>query len=304
MVQRVFDVHTHFTIETSAIAEDAKDIGFAVMNKSTDEHLAFMDRLGITYSLLSCPTLKYLDDPQRCLDYVRQVNNAGAEIKKNYPDRMGFAASLPLPYVDAAVEELRRAWNELGASAVCLCSNYEGMYLGDDRLEPLFDALEDLGCPVIVHPAAPQVYPKAPITGQVLPMYEFITDTTRTFLDIFASGTLLRHPSVKMVVPHSGSCLPVALDRFHGIMRAQGRDLEVPLDQLYFDLACDAFPRGVPILLQLTEPSHILYGTDYPAIPEMVLKAHLQNAKDCPQLQGHVDDVLWNNAAGLFGRKL
>lgn len=80
-------------------------------------------------------------------------------------------------------------------------------------------------------------------------------------------------------------------------------DVEVPLDQLYFDLACDAFPRGVPILLQLTEPFHIMYGTDYPAIPEMVLKGHLRNAKDCPQLQGHVDDVLWNNAAELFGMK-
>ena len=98
--------------------------------------------------------------------------------------------------------------------------------------------------------------------------------------------TLNRHPEVKVVVPHSGSCLPVALDRFYGIMRVKGENVTVPLDQLYFDLACDAFPRGVPILLTLTDPAHILYGTDYPAIPEPVLKGHLHSAMTCPQLQG------------------
>ncbi len=297
---KVYDVHTHFTIETSAVAEDAEALGFAVANKSLDEHLEVMDRLGITYSLLTCPTIKYLDDADRCIEYCRQVNDAGAKITRTYPERFGFAATLPLPYVDAAAEELERARTELGAMAVCLCSNYDGMYLGNEKLEPLFDALEQTHCPAILHPTAPQEYPKEPITGKVLPMYEFITDTTRTLLDMFASEILLRHPSVKVVVPHSGSCLPIALDRFNGIMRSLGRNVQVPLDQLYFDLACDAFPRGVPILLTLTDASHIMYGTDFPAIPEFVLKGHLQSAKDCPELAEKVEDVLWNNAAGLF----
>lgn len=148
------------------------------------------------------------------------------------------------------------------------------------------------------------VYPKSPVTGKILPMYEFITDTTRTVLDVFASETLVRYSNVKLVVPHSGSCLPIAIDRFRGIMSVTGRTVEIPTDQLYFDLACDSFPNGVPILLTMTDTSHILYGTDFPAIPETVLERHLHSAKTCPQLEGSLEEVFWKNGERLFFDKL
>ncbi|WP_346697879.1 amidohydrolase family protein [Catenibacillus scindens] len=298
---KIFDVHTHFTVETGRISEDAEKIGYAVENKSAGEHVKFMERSGIERALLTCPTQKNMDDEDACAAYCRQVNEQGAKLVRDYPERFLFAASLPLPWAKKTVEELEYAVTRLGARAVGLCSNYRGIYLGDPSFEPVFAAIERLGVPVLLHPAAPLVYPKNPMTGKILPMYEFITDTTRTLLDLFAARTLNRHPEVKVVVPHSGSCLPVALDRFYGIMRVKGENVTVPLDQLYFDLACDAFPRGVPILLTLTDPAHILYGTDYPAIPEPVLKGHLHSAMTCPHLQGHVEDVMWGNARKLFG---
>ncbi|MBO5657498.1 MAG: amidohydrolase [Agathobacter sp.] len=299
---KVFDLHTHFTIETSAVSEDSTKIGFVVENKSTQEHLDAMDRLGITFSLVSCPTLKYLDDKDKCVAYCRQVNDAGAALVKEHPDRFGFAASLPLPFVEESIAELRRAYTELGAMAVGMCSNYNGMYLGDTALLPLFDAMNELGCVALLHPAAPLEYPKGPITGKILPMYEFITDTTRTLLDLFATGTLDSRPNVRLVIPHTGSCLPIAIDRFWGVLRSQGKNANLPLNQLYFDLACDAYPRAVPILLTLTDTNHICYGTDYPAIPEFVLKRHMDNTHNCPSFEGVLEDVLWNNAAKLFAR--
>lgn len=302
-MKKIYDVHTHFNTETSRIAEDSASIGFTVTNRSIEEHLESMDRLGVSFSLISCPTLKFLDQPDACRDYCRQVNDTGAGIRDAHPDRIAFAATLPLPDVAAAVAELKRAWNTLGASAVCLSSNYAGMYLGDPALEPLFDELNQLQCPVLLHPIAPPAFPKTPITGKILPMFEFIADTTRTVLDMITAGTLTRHPNLKVVVPHSGSCLPVALDRMKGVMQGMGRPFEIDLKQLYFDLACDAFPHGVPILMTWAEADHILYGTDYPAIPEFVLRQHLQNTMECPQLAGYTDDVLWNNAQKLFTRK-
>ena len=297
----VFDVHAHFTVETSEISEDAQKIGYAVHNKSIEQHLAFMDRVGIGYTVLTCPTQKFLDDKEKCVAYCREVNNKGSKIIRSYSDRFGFAAALPLPYVDEAIEELKRDV-DLGACAVSFCSNYNGMYMGDPALEPLFNLINEIGCPIIVHPAAPLVYPENPITGKILPMYEFITDTTRTLLDLFASEVLNRYPNVKVVVPHSGSCLPVALDRFYGITRVSGKNYKVPMHQLYFDLACDAFPHGVPVLLTMTDKNHILYGSNFPAIPEPVLEMHMKNARECPELTDHVEDVLWNNAAALFGK--
>ena len=227
-MRQIIDMHTHFSIETGAVSEDAERIGFAVENKSLSKHLAAMDRLGITHAVLSCPTLKYLDDPDACEAYCRQVNDAGAAIVRSHPERFSFAAILPLPDVSAAEAEAKRAISELGACAVGMCSNYNGMYLGDERLIPLFDLLDETGSTILLHPAAPPVWPEAPITGKVLPMYEFITDTTRTVLDLIDSGILSSHPKVRIVVPHTGSCLPVALDRYYGIMRAQGKMHEAP----------------------------------------------------------------------------
>ncbi|MCQ2559013.1 MAG: amidohydrolase [Oscillospiraceae bacterium] len=297
----VFDIHTHFSIEETAISEDADKLGYVVENHSIEEHLASMDRLGISFALLSCPTLKYLDDRERCIAYCHQANLAGAAIVAAHPDRFRFAALLPLPYADAACEELLFCVNELHASAVGLCSNYNGHYLGEAAFECVFQLMNEKHLVGLLHPAAPLDYPKNPITGKILPMFEFITDTTRTLLDLFAFGTLKRSPNVRLVVPHSGSCLPVALDRYYGIMRSQGSTEPAPIDQLYFDLACDAYPRGAKILLTLTDHSHILYGTDYPAIPEFVLRNHLNTTRTFEDFCGHNEEILGQNALQLLG---
>ena len=297
---KIMDVHTHFTVETGRFSEDGGRIGYTVENKGIEEHLAFMDKVGIDFAVLSCPTQKFMDNKDKCIAYCRQVNDKGAQLVREYPDRFGFAAALPLPWAREAREELVRAVSELGACAVGLCSNYDGHYLGDRAFDIIFEEMNRLGCPGILHPAPPVDYPKRPVTGRILPMYEFITDTTRSVLDLFSAETLVRYPNVKLVVPHSGSCIPVALDRFLGIMSVTGKKVEIPINQLYFDLACDAFPNGVPILLNITDPSHILYGTDFPAIPEPVLVRHLHSAKTCPQLLEHLDKVMWENGELLF----
>lgn len=296
----IIDVHTHFSIETTSISEDSDKIGFTVENKSAEDHLAAMDRLGITKAILSCPTQKYLEDGDACTSYCRKVNEAGAIISGRNPEQFSFVSALPLPYVDRAIQELKYAADNLGAVGVGLCSNYRGMYLGSPELEPLYAEIEKRKIPIILHPAAPPTFPTEPVTGKILPMFEFIADTTRTLLDIFAAGVLNRHPGIRMVIPHSGSCLPVAMDRYYGVMSAKGGCEPIPLDQLYFDLACDAYPRGVKILLTLTDTKHILYGTDYPAIPEPVLVRHMENTKNCMELIGCLDDVLWKNAERLF----
>lgn len=138
----VIDVHTHFSIETSSVAEDAERIGFAVENKSAREHLDAMDRLGITRAILSCPTQKYMDDEEACSAYCREVNETGSELMHEFRDRFSFAASLPLPFVKSAVNELVYAVDELGAVGVGLCSNYRGMYLGNEALEPLWNEIK------------------------------------------------------------------------------------------------------------------------------------------------------------------
>ncbi len=295
----VVDVHTHFSIETSPVSGDAEKLGYRVENRSITEHLAVMDALGIDVAVLSCPTIKYTLERPCCIRYIREVNKEGSRLSREYPQRFVFAAALPLPFIPDALEELECAKAE-GACAAALVSNYEGMYLGDQRLEPLWTKLESLDMPVLLHPAAPQVYPSGPVTGKILPMFEFIVDTTRSVIDMICSGVFSRHPGLKVVVPHAGSCLPVALNRMRNVMLGTGRDVSLPVENLWYDLACDSFPQGVPILLEWTAPDHILYGTDFPAIPLPVLKDHLYAARTSPRLALFQEEILWKNAQALF----
>ena len=57
-------------------------------------------------------------------------------------------------------------------------------------------------------------------------------------------------------------------------------------------------------LLTLTTPDHILYGSDYPSLPDTVLKTNLRRLKQTlasdKELAGYADLFLWKNAEGLF----
>ena len=51
-----------------------------------------------------------------------------------YPGRIGLFASLPLPDLEASIEEAGRALDDLGADGVVFESNHHGVYLGDPVL--------------------------------------------------------------------------------------------------------------------------------------------------------------------------
>lgn len=297
----IYDVHAHYSTEQPGIASDSGKLGFDVQLHSIEDHIETMNHLGIARALISCPTQKYLEDKDACVNYVREANDIGAEIIKKYPDRFDFCLSLPLPYVDEAIEELKRVTNAYPAKAVMLISNSNGQYLGNEKLRPLFEEINRLALPVMIHPAAPVDYPKNTIAAKVLPMFEFIADTTRSVLDLMAAGYLANFPNIKLVIPHTGSCLPMAIDRYVQTMRVTKRDPGLCMDQLYYDIACDPYPNCLPSLLNITTPSHIFFGSDYPAIPEFVVKNNIEQTKsDSYFTKEEWEGVLFNNASTLF----
>ncbi|MBR1509823.1 MAG: hypothetical protein IJ623_04140 [Bacteroidales bacterium] len=48
-------------------------------------------------------------------------------------------------------------------------------------------------------------------------------------------------------------------------------DVDANISRLYFDLAGAATDDAIYMLLTITEPSHILYGSDYPYVAESAL---------------------------------
>ena len=307
------DMHCHMIPDSYLEAVKAHgmemDEGFPIPAWNVDAHLGFMADAGIRTSVLTMPAPQpFFGDGEESARICRRFNEEAAALKARYPGRFLFCAALPLPDVDRALEEARYALEVLGADGIKLASNSYGQYLGDPELEPLMAYLNGRKAVIITHPHKPSSVNDKLIAAVPLASYEYLAETTRAILNMVAHDVLVRYPDLKVVVPHCGSFLPNALPRFKGllpVMTAQGYmqpvDVEANLSRLYYDLAGAATDDAIESLLTIAEPSHILYGSDYPyvAAPALVgAKKALES-----RLAAHgltPEDILSNNAKTLF----
>src|SRR5690348_17624926 len=77
-----------------------------------------MDRFGDYRQVLvlAVPPLEEMGPPEIAADFAQMANDEMASLVAQHPDRFaGFAASLPLNDVEAALKELDRAVGDLGA---------------------------------------------------------------------------------------------------------------------------------------------------------------------------------------------
>ena len=308
------DVHSHMI--TASYMEALKshgmemDEGFPIPAWDAEAHLKFMDEVGIRTSVLTMPAPQpYFEDGAESAAVCRKFNEEAAALKALYPGRFLFCAALPLPDVERAVQEAAYALDVLGADGVKLATNSYGQYLGDPELEPLMDFLNSRGAVIITHPHKPSAVNDDLIAAVPLASYEYLAETTRAILNMVSHDVLVRYPDLKVVVPHCGSFLPGALPRFKGllpVMAAQGMmkdvDVDANISRLYFDLAGAATDDAIDALLTITEPTHILYGSDYPYVAAPALAGARKSLEK--RLASHgLDpaDVMSGNAARLFG---
>ena len=310
------DVHAHIVIPEYVDVLKAhgaeQEETFPLPAWDAERHVAFMDSAGIRTAVLTMPAPQpFYGDAEESAECIRRVNEVSAKVKRQYPGRFRFCAALPLPDVDAAIREAIYALDTLGADGVKLATNSRGQYLGDEALDPLMEVLNERCAVIIIHPHRPTPYPEKIIATTPLAMYEYPAETTRAVVNMLARNVLVRYPNLKVVVPHCGSFLPLALPRMKSILPAMVRqgymqpiDWEGNLSHLYFDLAGSPTPEVLHSLLTVTTPDHILYGSDYPYLPDAVLKANLQRLKQTlaadGELAGYAEMFLWGNAERLF----
>jgi predicted TIM-barrel fold metal-dependent hydrolase len=294
------DVHAHFL--TDSYVRRAREAGHELPDGvpawptwSAAAHLELMDRCSIETSMLSIssPGVHFGDDTA-ARRLAREVNEAGAETVREHPGRFGLFASLPLPDVDGALEEIAYAYDTLHADGVVLETNTHGTYLGDPDLEPVWAELGRRRAVVFLHPTSPVCWERSAL-GRPRPMIEFVFDTARTVTDLLMAGTLDRHRDLTVIVPHCGGALPVLADRIDGFMRMfmpEGTAAPGAVEQLrrlHYDLAGPALPRQLPALLNLVGPDRLLYGSDHCWTPAAGVEAHVAGLDAAPAPDGAGD---------------
>ena len=312
MAQGVIDVHSHIITPefVSALESEGRlmDEGFPLPKYNVDNHLRWMDEAGVQTSVLT------LAAPQpSSAEMVRQTNEAAARIKKEHPGRFLFCAALPLPDVSKAIEEAKYALDVLKADGIKLATNIDGQYLGAPELDTLFSVLNERKAVVILHPHRPEPVNQQVMQQTPLAMQEYLSETTRAVSNMISRNVLARYNNIKVIVPHCGAYLPLAIPRMKSltpVMQANKMvgeiDYEANLRTLYYDLAGAHSAETIRMLLTITTPDHLLYGSDYPYVAPQVLTQSLARMKDYLSKESDLVPlrkmILYQNANWLFGQ--
>ena len=310
MAQDVVDVHSHIITSefVSALDKEGRlmDEGFPLPKYGVENHLKWMDEAGVGTSVLT------LAAPQpTSADVVRQTNEAAARIKREHPGRFLFCAALPLPDVSKAIAEAKYALDVLKADGIKLATNVGGQYLGAPELDTLFSFLNERKAVIILHPHRPEPVNRQVMQQTPLAMQEYLSETTRAVTNMISRNVLARYNHIKVIVPHCGAYLPLAIPRMKSltpVMQANKMvgeiDYEANLRTLYYDLAGAHSPEVIRMLFTITTPDHLLYGSDYPYVAPQVLTQSLARMKQYLSTETDLapfrEMILYKNANQIF----
>jgi aminocarboxymuconate-semialdehyde decarboxylase len=193
---------------------------------------------------------------------ARAQNDFFATMVAEAPDRLRALGAVPLQDPESALEELRRCVLELGFAGVEIGTRVGERELMDPSFAPFFDAAEELGALVFVHPVDGTVDPRIIALGLTFGL-GMPGETAIAGAGLLTSDVLARRPGLRICLAHGAGSLPSILPRLELGEILRGKEDRPPVRSLY----CDSLTYDVSSLLLAVHrfgAEHVLLGTDYP----------------------------------------
>ncbi|HCY6467359.1 TPA: amidohydrolase family protein [Staphylococcus aureus] len=314
------DIHHHiipeFYLDALKEAGIDKAGGLKINNWQPENSIKMMDRLGIEVGItsISDPVVEPLE-PSKRKAIAREINLLQKQIIKEYPNRFGAFATLPLPDVDSAIEEVKYALDNLQLDGVGLLSNYNEVFLGDPQFEPLMKVLDERATVVFIHPSTPPDYVPRPKYMPVDFIAEFTFNTTRAAANLILSGTMDRYPNIKFILAHADGTLPYLTWRINECYKlikqtadesqfvVLAKDPEAYVSDFYYDTALSTQSATFRALEETTLEDHILFGSDAHYAPENLDQSMINTIKHQLDLKNEtIENIKYNSALKLFPR--
>lgn len=238
----------------------------------TEARIAAMDRMGIDIQVMAgwVELTGYDLDPSSGLALSQAQNDALTEECASNPDRLLAVGNIPLQDPPAAVSELERAMGDLGMVGVQIATTVGDLWLDRAGLDPVWEAAEQLGALVILHPMAP-------LEGVVLDRYLMDNsvgrpaETTIALAGLINSGVFERYPGLRMCAVHGGGFLPYQIGRLDRSHRAKPEVAAVDTSRLPSEYLAGIYvdtvvhnPGALRFLVDTMGADHVILGTDYP----------------------------------------
>ena len=317
----VVDFHVHFLNQEVFKASTNKTVftGFGatpataprpgteqLMRRMTDPKLEIedMDARGIDMSVITSNSVvqgSSWADPKTDVDLCARCNDQAADWVARYPSRFVGSAVLPLQDVNLALGELDRAAGMLKLSVVNISSSYNGTYAGDPIYHPFWEAINDLGVTVWIHPEGVkdswfQRYALWNSAGQSI-------EETKCMTSLIYEGVMTKYPDLKVVMAHGGGYFPHYLGRMDRntanrpdtVRNTGGKTPSAFLRSFYYD-TCVYDPMVFKVLLERVGADRMVMGSDYPVGGQ----DPVQWIRDTGVKGGDLVDIVGGNAARIL----
>ena len=330
---RVVTLEEHFTVPSLVRRIDPAAIrarGFGPRRQSPtgpspiellpeigERRLRSMDEAGITVQVLSNsgpgPDLVPGADG---IAIAREMNDYLAAAVARHPDRFAGFAVLPTQSPDAAAAELARAVKDLHFVGALIGGTTDGRFLDHPSYDALLTAAEQLDVPIYIHPhLAPEAVRKAYFSDlpdgadRVLETagWGWHSETAIHILRLVVSGTLDRHPRLKLIIGHMGEMLPMMLARADEVFALDIGHLKRSVSRTAFDqvwITTSGLFTEPPFIaaLETFGIDRIMFSVDYPYAPNANGRAFLDRLSispaDMAKLTHGNADALLNLKAG------
>lgn len=211
----------------------------------------------------------YWARPHDTLDLSMFLNDHIADIVDRWPTRFVGLGTLPMQEPELALQELDRC-KRIGLSGIQIGTHINGTNLGESRLFSIFQACEELGMAVFVHPW--DMMGGDRFDKYWMPwLVGMPAETATAITSMIFSGLLERLPRLRVAFAHGGGAFPATLGRIeHGfIMRPDlcAVDNAVNPREYLGRFWIDALvhdPAMLRFVVDQMGPSRVAMGTDYP----------------------------------------
>jgi 4-oxalmesaconate hydratase len=181
-----------------------------------------------------------------------------------YPDRFAAVCALPqTPGVGVAgcVEEVERCVNELGFVGCNLNPDPSGGYwtdppLGDEWWYPLYDKLQALDVPVMMHASA-TCNPAFHTTGS-----HYLNVDSTAFMQLLESRIFHDFPRLRVIISHGGGNVPYQEARYRALcLMNKWEPFEQFIRRIYFDTTVYS-PAAMEMLVKIVGVDNVLFASE------------------------------------------
>jgi aminocarboxymuconate-semialdehyde decarboxylase len=270
-----------------------------------DAHFRNMDLAKVDLQVLSVSgQLPYFLSGYNAVDAARLANDIYARIVREHPKRFAAFACTPLPHVQASIDEMTRALDELGMVGLTAGTTVLGQSIAHPAFDRFFAELNLRKAVLFVHPIGGSAgSPLIESTKLTWPIGAPLEDTI-CLLQFMQANIPSKFPDIKIILPHLGGFAPFLIARLDQLqdhfLPASATPPSIQAKYFWYDTV-NANPSALRCTQEAVGTDHLLFGTDYPFWRDGAFKLCADYIAEAGLPKGDVDSILDGNAQKLVG---